>query len=98
MKKIVTFFGMLLTMLFDLSDRCMGCRQQETTSSGAGMALHSVCRTSALYCSDAADQSRMVGSTSATCGTYVDPSDDNSFCCCLWCRDGNGNSSRMHRK
>ena len=80
MKKTVTFFGMLLTMLLMCPTGVWAAGSNRDNHSGAGMALHSVCRTSALYCSDAADQSRMVGGTSATCRTYVDPSDDNSFC------------------
>ena len=47
--------------------------------------MHSFCGTSALHCDHAACQSRVVGSTSAACGSYVDPSDGDSFCRRLWC-------------
>ena len=77
----------------DVSDRCLGSRKWRNNHSGAGMAVHSFCGAAALHRRDAADQSLIVGSTSATCGTYVDSADGDSVCSGLWYRQSNRDSS-----
>ena len=83
LKKVVTFFGMLLTMLLACPTGVWAAGEDTTAQVPVWLCIPYA---GLLHCNHAADQSRRVGGTSAACGTYVDRTDDHSFCGCLWSR------------